>query len=115
MTRGDESNAKTKQIPRYARDDNGRGGTIQRGVPEALGAGANCIVPILERRGRDEETRRRGDAESARMWTAEARDGTPVYCDLRERGGRGLPRFLPHLAGVPYAKRDGRGRRREHP
>src|SRR5260370_21141228 len=60
--------------------------------------------------GRDDERRLGGAAESDRMWSSEARDGTPVYCDLRKRGGRGLPRFLPHLAGVPYAKRDGRGR-----
>ena len=36
---------------------------------------------------------------------------------MRERSNgrvrkRRLPRFLPHLARMPYAKRDGRGRRR---
>jgi len=34
------------------------------------------------------------------MWGgAEAGDGTPVYCDLRERSGRGYHVFCPTLPG----------------
>src|SRR5207248_9049391 len=49
-----------------------------------------------------------GNRKSPTIKAREAGDGSPVHCDLRKRGGRRVSRFLPHLTGMPHAKRDER-------
>src|SRR5579859_211977 len=49
-----------------------------------------------------------------KMKTQEAHNGPPIYGNFREGRRRRLPRLLPRVARLPYAKRDDRAGRREY-